>query len=159
MSNNKPCPICDLGEEACNEVARRFSIGLPASEVVGWLGQRGLKATQRDLINHRRHVTDLKPPTVAPFVQTEPDRPARPSMSEPGLSDRDREERLLTGFLAATERLLADFEETGSIKIARTAAELGKVTAALLNSKIERVEEPDPVINIIVNRQRLEDII
>lgn len=157
MANKNPCPICELGEEVCKEIQRREEIGLPASETVGYLATKGYKQTQRELIAHRRHVVALKSPRLVEVALVAPDVPSRPSMSSPDLSDREREERLLESILAATEMMLETLKTTGSIKISRAAVELGSLAHQILNAKLARVTETDPVINIVFSRKRLED--
>ena len=157
MSNNTKCPICALGEVVCCEIQRRFEVGLPASEVVGYLAAQGYRETQRQLVDHRRHVISLKSPRVVDVEIVAPDVPNRPSFSSPTLSDREREERMLEAYLIAAEMMLEALKTTGSIKISRAAVELGGLAHQILTTKLARVIETDPVINIVISRKRLED--
>ena len=164
MTTTKTCPICELGESVCTEVSRLFAVGLPASDVTAYLATLGHKRTQRQLVDHRRHVVSPKSPRVAtatpsnPEVcQTAKEPPQTLPSSEIGLSDLDREERLILGFLAATDRMLAALEQTGSIKVSRAATELGALAHNMLRERMSRAVQPDPVINIIMTRKRLED--
>lgn len=164
MLTTKICSICELGESVCTEVARQFAVGLPASDVVSYLGGLGHKRTQRQLVDHRRHVVSPKSPRLAagtpsnPEVcQTAKEPPQTLPSSEAGLSDLEREERLILGFLAATDRMLAALEQTGSIKVSRAATELGALAHKMLRERMSRAVAPDPVINIVMTRRRLED--
>ena len=166
MVTTKTCPICELGESVCTEVARQFAVGLPASDVTAYLGTLGHRRTQRQLTDHRRHVVSPISPRVAvatathsnlEVCQTVNEPPPTLPSSEIGLSDLDREERLILSFLAATDRMLAALEQTGSIKVSRAATELGALAHNMLRERMSRAVLPDPVINIIMSRKRLED--
>ena len=168
MATPKVCPICELGESVCTEVSRLFAVGLPASDVTAYLGTLGHRRTQRQLVDHRRHVVSPKSPRVAtatatatpsnPEVcQTISEPPPTLPSSEIGLSDLDREERLILSFLAATDRMLAALEQTGSIKVSRAATELGALAHNMLRERMSRAVPIDPVINIVMSRKRLED--
>ena len=164
----KNCPICDLGEKVCTEVARQFAVGLAASDVAAYLGTLGHRVTQRQLVDHRRHVVSPKSPRLATATAT-PENPevcavirqipeVLPS-SEQGITDLEREERLILAFLAATDRMLVALEETGSIKVSRAATELGALAHNMLRERMSRAVPLDPVINIVMNRVRLEDLL
>lgn len=77
-------------------------------------------------------------------------------MAEQGISDLERESRMVTAFLAATDRMLESLEKTGSIKISRAAVELGSLAHQILRGRMDRVVPSDPIININVARVRLE---
>ena len=170
MATPKVCPICELGESVCTEVARLFAVGLPASDVTAYLGTLGHRRTQRQLTDHRRHVVSPKSPRLATATAVATATPSNPEVcqtvneppptlpsSEIGLSDLDREELLILAFLAATDRMLAALEQTGSIKVSRAATELGALAHNMLRERMSRAVLPDPVINIIMSRKRLED--
>lgn len=164
MTSTKSCSICDLGESVCTEVARLFAVGLPASDVVSYLGGLGHQRTQRQLVDHRRHVVSPRSPRLSagtpcdPEVcQTAKEPPQTFPSSESGLSDLEREDRLILGFLAATDRMLAALEQTGSIKVSRAATELGALAHNMLRERMSRAVPLDPVINLIMTRVRLED--
>jgi hypothetical protein len=163
MPNVRPCKICELGDEVCTEVARMFAIGLPASDVVAYLGDLGHKVTQRQLVDHRRHVVSPKSPrlTATPSGSQKQERVSADILpsGEPGLTDLEREERLILAFLAATDNMLLSLEQTGSIKISRAATELGTLAHNMLKLRMERAEQPDPVISVVVSTTRLEDIL
>lgn len=171
----KICSICELGESVCAEVARQFLVGLPASDVVSYLASQGHRRTQRQLVDHRRHVVSLKSSRFSPAALTatvtatgtasnpevcvvEKQIPEVPPSSEEGITDFQREERLILAFLAATDRMLLSLEQTGSIKVSRAATELGALAHNMLRIRMDRAEAPDPVINIILAQRRLEDV-
>ena len=81
----------------------------------------GRVVTQRQLVDHRRHVISPKSPRIAPRPSNDesivPEVCTPHRSSEEGLSDIEREERLIIGFLTATDRMLEALEQTGSIKI------------------------------------------
>jgi hypothetical protein len=154
------CKVCELGTEVTDEIQRRFAIGLPASDVVGYLGTLGHKVTQRQLVDHRRHVIALVSPRnsiVSDGVAVEV-CDALPSMADADISDREREERMIAAFLHATDMMLKSLEQTGSIKISRAAVELGSLAHQMLVSKMTREIPLDPVVNVIMQRIRLEDV-
>lgn len=167
MANNKPCPICELGESVCTEIARQVTVGLPASDITAYLGSLGHRRTQRQLVDHRRHVVSVRMirPSIAatpdnPEVcQTSVESPATLHCSEEGLSDIEREERLIMGLLTATDRMLESLEKTGSIKISRAVTELGSLAHRMLQQRMTRTEPLDPVVNIIINRKVIEGVI
>ena len=159
-----PCPVCSLGEEVVKEIARMTLVGLPASDVVSFLGGKGHRLTQRQLVDHRRHAISFKSPRMALPPAFPPDSEmVMPEIcinhrsSETGLSDLEREERLILGFLTATDRMLEALEQTGSIKISRAAVELGTLAAAMLKEKMSRPVEIDSVVNIYLTPINLED--
>ena len=160
--NPNPCPVCALGEDVVKEIARMTLVGLPASDIVSHLGGLGFRLTQRQIVDHRRHAIDFKSPRMTLPATTGgeaviPEVCTAYRSSEVGLSDLEREERLIIGFLTATDRMLEALEQTGSIKISRAAVELGTLANQMLKERMSRAVPLDSVTNVIINSVNLED--
>ena len=160
MPTRAACPVCALGESVCNEIARMTMVGLPASDIVTYLGGLGFRLTQRQLVDHRRHVISLQSPRLSIKPSNDvlnPEVCSTSRSSEAGLTDIEREDRLLMGLLSATDNMLESLERTGSIKISRAVVELASVANQILKERMARPVETNEVINIFINPINLED--
>lgn len=146
MANNKPCKVRSLPDAIREQVDSMLVRGIPAPSISKWLANQGHQVTVRQIYNYKDKSVPL--PVLS-------DRQEASTYSDDA-TDPEMFKQLLKTTLEAVDTLRETFKLTGDLRTARVLREMTETAAGIIKYRLEH-DQPDPVVNVVLQMESLED--
>ncbi|MEH1787801.1 MAG: hypothetical protein V7L23_20020 [Nostoc sp.] len=144
--------ILDLPSEVQLEVDIWLDTGKPMTFISDNLRAKEYPISPRQVERYKRSRTS--PPVSLVELS---DAPNLPSLSEDGLSNDMKQERLAAVILDAVDTLYRNFKMTPDLRTARVLNEMASTANNILRARLEREDDNPGVVNFTLNIANLED--